>query len=92
MPFCNVTSVTLSRLKSINAIGVELYFWDIFEISFGYLWDIFGISLGYLWDIFGISLRYLWDIFEISLSERTSGVSPVIFQREIIYFILGVPV
>ena len=46
--------------------------WDIFGISLGYLWDIFGISLGHLWDIFGISLGYL-------LSERTSGVSPVIF-------------
>ena len=59
------------------------YHWDIFGISLGYLWDIFGISLGYPWDIFGISLGHLWDIFRISLgyllSERTSGVSPVIF-------------
>ena len=29
--------------------------------------------------IFGISFGYLWDIFKISLSERTSGVPPVIF-------------
>ena len=63
MPFYNVTSVTLSRLNSIDAIDVTRYLGD----SWGYLWDIWGISLGYLGDIFGISLGYLWDIFGISL-------------------------
>ena len=48
------------------------YIWDIFGISLEYLGNIWGISLGYLWVIFGISLGYL-------LSERTSGVPPVIF-------------
>ena len=33
----------------------------------------------YLWHIFGISWGYLGDILGISLSERTSGVPPVIF-------------
>ena len=47
-----VTSVTLSRLNSINAIDVTRYLGD----SWGYLWDIWGISLGYLGDILGISL------------------------------------
>ena len=45
----------------------------------GYLWDIFGIFWGYLGDILGISWGYLGDILGISLSERTSGVPPVIF-------------
>ena len=60
-------SVTLSRLKSINTIGVELYFWDIFEISLGYFCNILGISFGisfswgYLWDILGIFWGYLGD-------------------------------
>ena len=52
----DVTSVTLSRLNSINAIDVTRYLGDIFGISLGYLWDIIGLSLGYLWDNFGISL------------------------------------
>merc|ERR1719239_1825846 len=67
------------------------YLWDIFGIYLGHLWDIIGISLGYLWDIFGISLVYIWDIFgmssgylwDIFLSERTSGVPPVIFYLEV---------
>ena len=48
----------------------------------GYLWAIFKISLGslrYIWDILGILWGYLGDILRISLSERTSGVPPVIF-------------
>ena len=49
------------------------------RIFLGYLWDIFGISLGYLGDILGIFWGYLGDILGISLSERTSGVPPVIF-------------
>ena len=64
MPFYTVTTVTLSRLNSINAIDVAGY---------GYHWNIFGISLEYLWNTFGISLEYL-------LSERTSRVSPVSFS------------
>ena len=51
------------------------YFGDILGISFGYLGDILGISRGYFGDILGISLGYLRNI----LSERTSGVPPVIF-------------
>ena len=43
MPFYTVTSVTLSRLNSINAIDVAGY---------GYHWNIFGIPLEYLWNIF----------------------------------------
>ena len=62
----DVTSVTLSRLKSINAIDVTRYLGDIFGISLGYLWDILGISLGYLWDILEISWGYIGDILGIS--------------------------
>ena len=54
----DVTSVTLSRLNSSNAIDVTR--------CWGYLWDILGISVGYLGDILGISWGYLWDIFGIS--------------------------
>jgi len=54
MPFYTVTSVTLSRLNSINAIDVT-----------GYLGDIFGIFLGYFGDILGIFLVYFGDILEI---------------------------
>jgi hypothetical protein len=80
MPFYNVTSVTLSRLNSINAIEVEcpLVHWsigDIFGISLGYFWDIFGISLGYLWDIFGISLGYRWDIFGQNYTTSFCGMN-----------------
>ena len=49
---------------------------NILEMTLGHFWDILGI----FWDIFEISLVYLWDIFRISLSERTSGVPPVIFE------------
>ena len=49
MPFYTVTSVTLSHLNSINAIG------DILEMSWGYLGNILGISRGYLGDILRIS-------------------------------------
>ena len=72
MPFYNVTSVTLSRSNSINAIEVECplvhwgYLWDIFGISLGYLWDIFGISWEYLGNILGISREYLGNVFGIS--------------------------
>ena len=63
----DVTSVTLSRLNSINAIDVTGYVGDILGIFLGYFWNIFGIFLGYLWDIFGISLGNLWDIFAIAI-------------------------
>ena len=81
----DIFGISLGYLWDIFGISLG-YHWDIFVISLGYLWDIFGISLGYIWDIFGISLGHLWDIFGISLgyllSERTSGVSPVIFADE----------
>ena len=54
----------------------KIFWWylgDIFGISWGYLGDILGISWGYLGNILGISWGYL-------LSERTSGVTPVIFS------------
>ena len=54
MPFYTVTSVTLSRLNSINAIDVTGYFGDILGIFLGYFWNIFGIFWGYFGDIFGI--------------------------------------
>ena len=64
--------------------------WDNFKITLGYLWNILGISWGYLGDIFEISgdiLGISWGYFGISLgyllnilSERTSGVPPVIFH------------
>ena len=74
----DIFRISLGYLLDIfgTSLGCHL---DIFRISLGYLWDIFGIALRYLWDIFEISLGYLWDIFGISLSERTSGVPPVIF-------------
>ena len=66
-------------------LGIYLeYLGDMLGISLGYLGDILGISRGYLGDIFGISWGYLGDILGISLSERTSGVPPVIFQTDII--------
>ena len=46
----DVTSVTLSRLNSINAIDVKRYLGDIL----GYFEDILGIFLGYFEDILGI--------------------------------------
>ena len=61
MPFYTVTSVTLSRLNSINAIDVTGYL----GIFWGYFGDIFGIFLEYFWDIFGIFLGYFWYILEI---------------------------
>jgi len=61
MPFYTVTSVTLSRLNSINAIDVTGYFGDILGIFLGYFWNIFG----YFGDILGIFLVYLGDILEI---------------------------
>ena len=65
MPFYTVTSVTLSRLNSINAIDVTGYLGDIFGIFSGYFWDIFGIFLEYFWDILGIFWGYFWYILEI---------------------------
>ena len=40
----DVTSVTLSRLNSINTIDVTRYLEDILGLSLGYLGDILGIS------------------------------------------------
>ena len=37
----DVTSVTLSRFNSINAIDVTGYLGDILRIFFGYFWNIF---------------------------------------------------
>ena len=45
----HVTSVTLSRLNSINAIDVTIYLGDILGIFLGY----FGIFWGYFEDILG---------------------------------------
>ena len=59
MPFYTVTSVTLSRLNSINAIDVTGYL----GIFWGYFWDIFGIFLGYFGDIFGDILEIFWGYF-----------------------------
>ena len=73
----DVTSVTLICLNSINAIEITRYLGDIMGIYFGYLWDIFWISLGYVGDMLGISL-----------SERTSGVPPVIFISFIDNFLI----
>ena len=50
----DASSVTLSRLKSINAIDVTGYFGDIFGIFLEYFWDILGIFWGYFGDILGI--------------------------------------
>ena len=65
MPFYTVTSVTLSRLNSINAIDVTGYLGDILGIFLGYFWNIFGIFLEYFWDILGIFLVYFGGILEI---------------------------
>ena len=61
----DVTSVTLSRLISINAIDVTGYLGDIFGIFLEYFWDIFGIFWEYFWDILGIFLGYFGDILGI---------------------------
>ena len=55
MPFYNVTSVTLSRLNSVNAIYVTgcLGYLEV-GISLGYFGDILGIFWGYSGDILGI--------------------------------------
>ena len=55
MPFYNVTSVTLSRLNSINAIDVTRHFSDILGIFWGYFKDILGIFCEYFGTILGIS-------------------------------------
>ena len=65
MPFYTVTSVTLTRLNSINAIDVTGYLGDILGIFLGYFWNIFGIFLEYFWDILGIFLVYFGGILEI---------------------------
>ena len=68
MPFYTFTSVTPSRLNSINAIDVTGYLGDILGIFLGYFWDILGIFLGYFGDILGIFgniLGYFWDILGI---------------------------
>ena len=57
------------------------YFGNILGIFWGYFGDILGIFWGYFGDILRIFWGYLWDIFKISLSERTSGVPPVIFKE-----------
>ena len=49
-----VTSVTLSRLNSINAIDVTRYLGHILGIFWGYFGDILGIFWGYFGDILGI--------------------------------------
>ena len=49
MPFYTVTSVTLSRLNSINANDVTAYLGDILGIFLEYIWDILGIFWGYFW-------------------------------------------
>ena len=54
MPFYNVTSVTLSRLNSINAIDVTGYRGDILGIFLVYFGDILEIFWGYFGDILGI--------------------------------------
>ena len=65
MPFYTVSSVTLSRLNSINAIDVTGYVGDILGILLGYFWNIFGIFWEYFGDIFGIFWRYFGDILGI---------------------------
>ena len=73
------------------------------NMRYGYLGDTFGISLRYLWDIFRFFWGYLGDYWSICplvecqmlnvnkvqlLSERTSGVPPVIFlSSSQIYFV-----
>ena len=67
-PFINaihVTSVTLSRLNSINAIDVTRNLRDIFGIFWGYYEDILGIFWGYFGDILGIFWEYFGDILGI---------------------------
>ena len=54
MPFYTVTSVTLSRLNSINAIDVTAYLGDILGIFLVYFGDILEIFWGYFGDILGI--------------------------------------
>merc|ERR1719458_255624 len=62
MPFYTVTSVTPSRLNSINAIDVTGYLGDILGIFLEYFWDILGIFWGYFWYILEIFWRYFGDI------------------------------
>ena len=57
----DVTSVTLSRLISINAIDVTR--------CWGYLGDILGISGGYLGDILGISWGVPPVIFQLGIAQ-----------------------
>ena len=65
MPFYTVTSVTLSRLNSINAVDVRGYFGDIFGIFLEHFWDILGIFLVYFGDILEIFWGYFGDILGI---------------------------
>ena len=69
MPFYTVTSVTTSRLNSINAIDVTGYRGDIFgiflEYFLGYFGDILGIFLVYFGDILEIFWGYFGDILGI---------------------------
>ena len=78
----DVTSVTLSRLNSINAIDVTRYLGDIFGISLGYLWDIFGISLGYLWDIFCRSVPPEFLRSFLILTVRSNKLHILIIEPE----------
>ena len=61
----HVTSVTLSRFNSINAIDVTAYLGDILGIFLEYFWDIFGIFLVYFGDILEIFWGYFGDILRI---------------------------
>ena len=61
----DVTSVTLSRFNSINAIHVTRYLGDIFGVFRGYFGNILGIFLGYFWDILEIFWGYFEDILGI---------------------------
>ena len=61
----DVTSVTLCRLNSINAIDVTGYVEDILRIFLEYFWDILGIFWGYFWYILEIFWRYFGDILGI---------------------------
>ena len=65
MPFYTLTSVTLSRLNSNNAIDVTGHLGNILGIFLGYFWNIFGIFLEYFGDILGIFLVCFGDILEI---------------------------